>query len=75
MCVVALARDHKETVLWVASKVLNFSDPLIGEAVACLLAAESTVSKKHNFVLIKSDSEKVINALKGNCSYWVLVAM
>uniref|UniRef100_A0A803QY53 Uncharacterized protein n=1 Tax=Cannabis sativa TaxID=3483 RepID=A0A803QY53_CANSA len=26
MCVMALARDHKESILWVASNILNFSD-------------------------------------------------
>uniref|UniRef100_A0A803NGZ9 RNase H type-1 domain-containing protein n=1 Tax=Cannabis sativa TaxID=3483 RepID=A0A803NGZ9_CANSA len=70
MCVVALARDHKESILWIASNILSFSDPLIGEAVACLLALESAVRGKLSFVIIESDSETVINTLKGLSSNW-----
>ncbi|KAM6543214.1 hypothetical protein CsatB_007661 [Cannabis sativa] len=65
MCVATLARDHTWTVLWAATKRLNFTDSLIGEAAVCQLAVESAVVMKHPFVLIESDSEKVINALKG----------
>uniref|UniRef100_A0A803PQ79 RNase H type-1 domain-containing protein n=1 Tax=Cannabis sativa TaxID=3483 RepID=A0A803PQ79_CANSA len=43
MCVVAITRDHKESILWVATNLLSFSDPLIGEAAACLLAMETAV--------------------------------
>uniref|UniRef100_A0A803PGS2 RNase H type-1 domain-containing protein n=1 Tax=Cannabis sativa TaxID=3483 RepID=A0A803PGS2_CANSA len=68
MCVVALARDHTESVLWVATNMLNFSDSLIEEVTTCLLAMETAVILKHLFVLIKSDSETVVKTLKGTCS-------
>uniref|UniRef100_A0A803QC51 RNase H type-1 domain-containing protein n=1 Tax=Cannabis sativa TaxID=3483 RepID=A0A803QC51_CANSA len=54
----------------VAVKRFNFSDLLIGEAAACTLALETVVMMKHLFVLVESDSEKVINALKGVHSTW-----
>uniref|UniRef100_A0A803QQV0 RNase H type-1 domain-containing protein n=1 Tax=Cannabis sativa TaxID=3483 RepID=A0A803QQV0_CANSA len=65
MCTVALARDHNEAVLWVATNKLNFSNPLIGEAASCLLAVETTVFLHHPFVLVESDFKTVINTLKG----------
>uniref|UniRef100_A0A803Q0U8 Uncharacterized protein n=1 Tax=Cannabis sativa TaxID=3483 RepID=A0A803Q0U8_CANSA len=40
MCGVALARDHTGSILWVATNMLNFTDPLIGEASAYQLAME-----------------------------------
>ncbi|KAM6592237.1 hypothetical protein CsatA_014842 [Cannabis sativa] len=70
MCVVAIARDHNESVLWVVAKRLYFTDPLTGEAAAYLLAMETTVSLHHPFVLVESDSEIVINNLKGDDSIW-----
>uniref|UniRef100_A0A803PB38 RNase H type-1 domain-containing protein n=1 Tax=Cannabis sativa TaxID=3483 RepID=A0A803PB38_CANSA len=70
MCVVVLAIDHKESVLWVASNILNFSDPLIGEVVACLLGFESTILWKHLFVIIESDFETVINTMKETTFIW-----
>ncbi|XP_060974752.1 uncharacterized protein LOC133039812 [Cannabis sativa] len=65
MCVVVFARDHSRKVLLVASNILNFTNPLIGEAEACRLALEVDASMKHDFVLVESDSEKVIKPLKG----------
>ncbi|XP_060959435.1 uncharacterized protein LOC133030647 [Cannabis sativa] len=70
MCVVAIARDHKESILWVASKMLQFADSLIGEAAACLLAMETAASRQHPFVMVESDSESVIKNLKGGESLW-----
>ncbi|KAM6559052.1 uncharacterized protein LOC133033131 [Cannabis sativa] len=72
MCVAALASDHTWIVLWVAANILDFADPLIGEAMTCRLALESVLLKKHLFVLIESDLEKVINALKGTYSSWTI---
>uniref|UniRef100_A0A803NQX3 Uncharacterized protein n=1 Tax=Cannabis sativa TaxID=3483 RepID=A0A803NQX3_CANSA len=43
MCAVALASDHTKSVLWVATNMLNFSDPFIGEDVAYLLTMETAV--------------------------------
>ncbi|KAM6543770.1 hypothetical protein CsatB_008217 [Cannabis sativa] len=70
MCAVALARDHKDSILWVASNILNFFDSLIGEVVACLLALELAISGKLSFVIGESDSKTVINTLKGISSTW-----
>ncbi|KAM6587934.1 hypothetical protein CsatA_010539 [Cannabis sativa] len=70
MCAVAIARDHNESVLWVAAKRLHFSDPLTGEAAACLLAMETAVSLHHPFILVESDSKIVIKNLKGDDSIW-----
>ncbi|KAM6543702.1 hypothetical protein CsatB_008149 [Cannabis sativa] len=70
MCAVAIARDHKESVLWVAAKRLHFSDPLTGEAATCLLAMETAVSLHHPFVMVESDSEIVIKNLRGTDSFW-----
>ncbi|XP_060967555.1 putative disease resistance RPP13-like protein 1 [Cannabis sativa] len=50
MCVAALARDHSGTVLWVAAKLIDFVDPLIGKTEACQLALESAVGKMLGFV-------------------------
>ncbi|KAM6556810.1 hypothetical protein CsatB_003829 [Cannabis sativa] len=70
MCAVAIARDHNKSVLWVAAKRLHFSDPLTGEAAACLLAMETAVSLHHPFILVESDSKIVIKNLKGDDSIW-----
>ncbi|KAM6574237.1 hypothetical protein CsatA_022564 [Cannabis sativa] len=72
MCVAVLVRDHIGKVLWVAANILDFTDPLIGEAATCWLVLDSTVLKKYLFVLIKSDSGKCINALKGTYSSWII---
>uniref|UniRef100_A0A803Q0V3 Uncharacterized protein n=1 Tax=Cannabis sativa TaxID=3483 RepID=A0A803Q0V3_CANSA len=34
MCVVALARDYKESVLWIATNVLNFSNSVISRGLS-----------------------------------------
>ncbi|KAM6592064.1 hypothetical protein CsatA_014669 [Cannabis sativa] len=70
MCIAALARDHSGTVLWAATSSLNFRDALIGEAAACQLALDTARRRKHNFVLVESDSEVVIKALKGLHYVW-----
>ncbi|KAM6559885.1 uncharacterized protein LOC133032157 [Cannabis sativa] len=70
MCMATLARDHSRTVVWAAVNMLNFRDPLIGEAAACRLALDSARLKNHNYVLVESDSEIVIKALKGLHSSW-----
>uniref|UniRef100_A0A803PVI6 RNase H type-1 domain-containing protein n=1 Tax=Cannabis sativa TaxID=3483 RepID=A0A803PVI6_CANSA len=70
MSVVALARDHLGTVLWVASNMLIFCDALIGEVAACHPTFETAVKRKHNFVIIESDSETIIKALQRKVSVW-----
>ncbi|XP_060960786.1 uncharacterized protein LOC133031321 [Cannabis sativa] len=70
MCAVAIARDHRETILWVATSALCFSDPLVGEAAAVLLAVETAVSQQHRFVLVESDSMTVIKTLTGTHTCW-----
>ncbi|KAM6550711.1 hypothetical protein CsatB_000519 [Cannabis sativa] len=70
MCTVANSRDHKESILWVATNLLNFSDPLIGEVVACLLAMEIATARHHNFVMVESDSKTVIKNLTGAGTNW-----
>ncbi|XP_030505064.2 uncharacterized protein LOC115720039 [Cannabis sativa] len=73
MCIAALARDHSGTVLWGVANNLNFTNPLIGEAVACQLTMEIAATREHEFIIIKSDSEVVINAIKGVQSNWNIV--
>ncbi|XP_060964641.1 uncharacterized protein LOC133033660 [Cannabis sativa] len=73
MCIVALARDHVGMVLWGATNFLNFTDPLIGEVAVCQLALETATVRKYDFILIESDSEVVINAIKGVHSNWKIV--
>uniref|UniRef100_A0A803NGV7 RNase H type-1 domain-containing protein n=1 Tax=Cannabis sativa TaxID=3483 RepID=A0A803NGV7_CANSA len=46
----------------------KIDDPLIVEVEASRFALELLALKQHLFVLIESDSEKVINALKGSYS-------
>uniref|UniRef100_A0A803QEH0 RNase H type-1 domain-containing protein n=1 Tax=Cannabis sativa TaxID=3483 RepID=A0A803QEH0_CANSA len=70
MCMAALARDHTGSVVWAIISRLNFRDPLIGEAAACFLALDSARIRKHNYVLVESDSETVIKALKGSHYFW-----
>uniref|UniRef100_A0A803QRA2 RNase H type-1 domain-containing protein n=1 Tax=Cannabis sativa TaxID=3483 RepID=A0A803QRA2_CANSA len=70
MCIATLARDHTGDVLWTAVSMLSFRDPLIGKAAACHLAIDSARLRSHNYVLVESDSEIVIKALKGLHSIW-----
>ncbi|XP_030502633.2 uncharacterized protein LOC115717800 [Cannabis sativa] len=70
MCAVAIARDHQEAIFWVATNKIHFSDPFLGEAAACLLALETTISMHHPFVVVESDSAIVIKNLKGDESFW-----
>ncbi|XP_060963740.1 uncharacterized protein LOC133033145 [Cannabis sativa] len=72
MCVVAIARDHTESILRVATNKLHFSDSLIGEAAACMLALETAATMHHPFVMVESDSKMVIKNLKGVESFWQL---
>ncbi|XP_030505324.2 uncharacterized protein LOC115720311 [Cannabis sativa] len=65
MCIATLARDHSGAVVWAVTSCLNFRDPLIGEAAACQLALDRARLRKHDYVLVESDSEVVIKALKG----------
>uniref|UniRef100_A0A803PKA2 RNase H type-1 domain-containing protein n=1 Tax=Cannabis sativa TaxID=3483 RepID=A0A803PKA2_CANSA len=70
MCVVALAKDCWGTVVWTATDLLDFADALIGEATTCLLALKTANLLKQHFVMIKSDSEIIINFLNGSSADW-----
>uniref|UniRef100_A0A803PMR0 RNase H type-1 domain-containing protein n=1 Tax=Cannabis sativa TaxID=3483 RepID=A0A803PMR0_CANSA len=74
MCAMAIARI-RSLYLWVATNLLNFSDPFIGEVAACLLAMETVVSQHHRFVLAESDSETVIKTLTGTelVIFWLIM--
>ncbi|XP_060959271.1 uncharacterized protein LOC133030517 [Cannabis sativa] len=72
MCVVAIARDHTESILWVATNKLQFTDSLIGEAATCLLALETATTMHRPFVMVESDSKIVIKNLEGIDSFWQL---
>uniref|UniRef100_A0A803QEC1 Reverse transcriptase domain-containing protein n=1 Tax=Cannabis sativa TaxID=3483 RepID=A0A803QEC1_CANSA len=48
----------------------RFSKHNYGEAAACQLALDTARQRKHNYVLVESDSEVVIKALKGLHYVW-----
>ncbi|KAM6562789.1 hypothetical protein CsatB_022787 [Cannabis sativa] len=56
MCMAVVARDHVGSFVWIAVNNVSFSDSLIGEAAACLLALEISVALGYNFVFIENDS-------------------
>uniref|UniRef100_A0A803QGV6 RNase H type-1 domain-containing protein n=1 Tax=Cannabis sativa TaxID=3483 RepID=A0A803QGV6_CANSA len=65
MCMLGVAYDHLGAFVWVAVNNFPFSAPLITEAVACLLAVETSVALGYNFVIVESESEVGINAIRG----------
>uniref|UniRef100_A0A803NFN8 RNase H type-1 domain-containing protein n=1 Tax=Cannabis sativa TaxID=3483 RepID=A0A803NFN8_CANSA len=69
MCVSTMARDHLGTFVWVAINNFPFFDSLIGEAAASL-AIETSIALGYNFVMVKSDSKVVINAIRGLSPRW-----
>uniref|UniRef100_A0A803P9N2 RNase H type-1 domain-containing protein n=1 Tax=Cannabis sativa TaxID=3483 RepID=A0A803P9N2_CANSA len=66
MCMTVVARRHMASFVWIAVNNVPFSNPLISEVAACLLALETSVALGYNFVFTESDSEITNNALRGS---------
>uniref|UniRef100_A0A803PAH9 RNase H type-1 domain-containing protein n=1 Tax=Cannabis sativa TaxID=3483 RepID=A0A803PAH9_CANSA len=69
MCLAVVARNHLGRVVWVQTSCVDFSDALCGEEAAYCLAILTAKDIGAKFVIVKSDSRVVINALNGKESH------
>lgn len=66
--VAAVARDQDACVLWVVSERVNSSSPLLGEALAAVLAIKTAVSFNSGYVSFEGDSSSLVAAIQSSPS-------